>query len=141
MISGVMCPPHETGLIIGGHCLPATVIHQQSNPFLHRDGFCYEQIGAVGELSYGIAGAGNVGKYDHTVRCLKAIGIGLEFACSGPAVESEMAVFDGRHLDVAVLVMALFDEYQPKENAKHTQRAMKANALQGFWNGSLPPIG
>jgi site-specific DNA recombinase len=38
-------------------------------------------------------------------------------------------------------IMALFDEYQSKENAKHTLRAMKENALQGFWNGSLPPIG
>ena len=36
-------------------------------------------------------------------------------------------------------IMALFDEY--KENAKHTLRAMKENARQGFWNGSLPPIG
>ena len=38
-------------------------------------------------------------------------------------------------------IMALFDEYRSKENAKHTLRAMKENARQGFWNGSLPPIG
>ncbi len=38
-------------------------------------------------------------------------------------------------------IMALFDEYQSKENAKHTLRAMKENARQGFWNGSLAPIG
>src|SRR5579864_9162147 len=38
-------------------------------------------------------------------------------------------------------IMALFDEYQSKENAKHTLRAMKENARQGFWNGSLPPYG
>jgi site-specific DNA recombinase len=38
-------------------------------------------------------------------------------------------------------IMALFDEYQSKENAKHTLRAMKENARQGFWNGSLPPVG
>src|SRR4030081_2517968 len=38
-------------------------------------------------------------------------------------------------------IMALFDEYQSKENAKHTLRAMKENARHGFWNGSLPPIG
>ena len=30
-------------------------------------------------------------------------------------------------------IMALFDEYQSKENAKHTLRAMKENARQGFW--------
>ena len=34
-----------------------------------------------------------------------------------------------------------FAEYQSKENAKHTLRAMKENARQGFWNGPLPPIG
>ena len=38
-------------------------------------------------------------------------------------------------------IMALFDEYQSKENAKHTLRAMKENARQGFWNGAFRPIG
>ena len=38
-------------------------------------------------------------------------------------------------------MMALFDEYQSKENAKHTLRAMQENARQGFWNGARPPIG
>ncbi len=38
-------------------------------------------------------------------------------------------------------VIALFDEYQSKENAKHTLRSMKENARQGFWNGSRPPFG
>ncbi len=38
-------------------------------------------------------------------------------------------------------IMALFDEYQSKENAKHVMRALKENARQGFWYGSLPPIG
>ena len=38
-------------------------------------------------------------------------------------------------------IMALFDEYQSKENAKHTLRAMNENARQGFWNGSRPPFG
>ncbi len=38
-------------------------------------------------------------------------------------------------------MMALFDEYQSKENGKHTLRAMKENARQGFWNGARPPIG
>lgn len=38
-------------------------------------------------------------------------------------------------------VFALFDEYQSKENVKHTLRAMQENARQGFWNGSRPPYG
>ena len=38
-------------------------------------------------------------------------------------------------------VIALFDEYQSKENAKHVLRSMKENARQGYWNGSKPPFG
>ncbi|MGY8664199.1 recombinase family protein [Bradyrhizobium sp. UFLA05-109] len=38
-------------------------------------------------------------------------------------------------------VIALFDEYQSKENAKHAIRNMKANAQHGFWNGSPVPLG
>ena len=38
-------------------------------------------------------------------------------------------------------IMALFDEYQSKENAKHVMCALKENARQGFWNDALPPIG
>ncbi|WP_063830811.1 MULTISPECIES: recombinase family protein [Bradyrhizobium] len=38
-------------------------------------------------------------------------------------------------------VIALFDEYQSKENAKHVIRNMKANAQHGFWNGSPVPLG
>ncbi len=38
-------------------------------------------------------------------------------------------------------VIALFDEYQSKENAKHVLRAMKENARQGFWNGARTPFG
>ena len=38
-------------------------------------------------------------------------------------------------------VIALFDEYQSRENAKHVLRAMKENARQGFWNGARPPFG
>ncbi|MBA9061531.1 DNA invertase Pin-like site-specific DNA recombinase [Methylobacterium fujisawaense] len=38
-------------------------------------------------------------------------------------------------------VIALFDEYQSKENAKHVLRAMKENARQGFYNGAPVPLG
>jgi site-specific DNA recombinase len=38
-------------------------------------------------------------------------------------------------------IMGLFDEYQSKENAKYTLRAMRENARQGYWNGSRPPFG
>ena len=35
----------------------------------------------------------------------------------------------------------IFDEYQSKENSKHTLRAMKENTRQGYFNGSRPPFG
>src|SRR5262245_16998080 len=38
-------------------------------------------------------------------------------------------------------VIALFDEYQSRENAKHVIRSMKENARQGFWNGATDPLG
>ena len=38
-------------------------------------------------------------------------------------------------------VIALFDEYQSRETAKHVLRAMKENARQGFYNGSPVPPG
>jgi site-specific DNA recombinase len=38
-------------------------------------------------------------------------------------------------------VIALFDEYRSRENAKHVLRAMKENAQQGFYNGSSLPLG
>ena len=38
-------------------------------------------------------------------------------------------------------VIALFDEYQSRENGKHVLRAMKENARQGFYNGSPVPLG
>src|SRR5208282_4690210 len=33
------------------------------------------------------------------------------------------------------------DEYQSKENSKHTHRAMLENARQGYWNGASAPFG
>ncbi len=38
-------------------------------------------------------------------------------------------------------ILVSFDAYQSRENGKHTARAMKENARQGFWNGSHPPFG
>ena len=38
-------------------------------------------------------------------------------------------------------LFSVFDEYQSKENGKHTLRAMNENARQGFFNGSRPPFG
>ncbi len=38
-------------------------------------------------------------------------------------------------------IISFFDEYQSKENAKHTLRAMRENARQGYFNGARPPFG
>ena len=43
--------------------------------------------------------------------------------------------------EMARKMFSIFDEYQSKENSKHTLRAMKENARQGFYNGSRAPYG
>ena len=43
--------------------------------------------------------------------------------------------------EMARKIFNVFDEYQSRENGKHTLRAMKENARQGFFNGSNPPYG
>jgi site-specific DNA recombinase len=43
--------------------------------------------------------------------------------------------------EMASKLFSLFDEYASQENAKHTLRAMKENARQGYWNGSHAPFG
>lgn len=43
--------------------------------------------------------------------------------------------------ELALSMVALFDEYHSKENAKHVRRTMIANAKAGNWNGQTPPIG
>lgn len=43
--------------------------------------------------------------------------------------------------DLARRVVGLLDEHTSKETAKHTLRSMQENARQGYWNGSVPPLG
>ena len=43
--------------------------------------------------------------------------------------------------EMARKIFSIFDEYQSKENSKHTLRAMKENTRQGYFNGSRPPFG
>lgn len=43
--------------------------------------------------------------------------------------------------EMARRIFSVFDEYQSKENAKHTLRALKENARRGYHNGSAPPLG
>lgn len=38
-------------------------------------------------------------------------------------------------------ILAMFDEYQSLETAKHVRRSLHENALQGFWNGGVTPFG
>ncbi|TXI44188.1 recombinase family protein [Methylophilus sp.] len=38
-------------------------------------------------------------------------------------------------------IITLFDEHQSRETSKHTSRAMRENARQGYFNGSKPPYG
>jgi len=50
-------------------------------------------------------------------------------------------VGEGATGDLVRSILSKFDEYQSAENAKHVRRSMLANAKQGFWNGSRPPLG
>ncbi len=43
--------------------------------------------------------------------------------------------------ELAVGMLALFDEYHSAENSKHVRRTMLANAAKGYWNGQTPPFG
>ena len=43
--------------------------------------------------------------------------------------------------DMAVAMLAIFDEYHSAENGKHVRRTMIANAVKGYWNGQTPPLG
>jgi site-specific DNA recombinase len=50
-------------------------------------------------------------------------------------------VGEGPTGDLVRSILSKFDEYQSAETAKHVRRSMVANAKQGFWNGSRPPLG
>ncbi len=49
-------------------------------------------------------------------------------------------VGEGATGDLVRSILSKFDEYQSAETAKHVRRSMVANARQGFWNGSRPPM-
>lgn len=56
-------------------------------------------------------------------------------------IESGASATDDPSGEMARRIFSLFDEYQSKENSKHTLRAMKKNARQGYFNGSRTPYG
>ena len=67
------------------------------------------------------------------IRKLRKVGIGL--------VSMTQDFQDDPTGNLIRQILGSFDEYQSRENAKHTLRAMQENARQGFWNGSQPPYG
>lgn len=69
----------------------------------------------------------------HYERLLKKVGVKV--------ISITQQTGDDAAGEMASKLFSLFDEYQSKENAKHTQRAMQENARQGYWNGSVPPFG
>ncbi len=72
-------------------------------------------------------------KFEYYVRKLAKNGVKL--------VSITQAVSDDPMGNMIRQIMGLFDEYQSRENGKHTLRAMQENARQGFWNGARPPLG
>jgi DNA invertase Pin-like site-specific DNA recombinase len=61
--------------------------------------------------------------------------------CGVKVVSITQQTSDDSAGEMARRIFSMFDEYQSKENGKHTLRAMKENARQGFFNGSRPPLG
>src|SRR5215216_1611952 len=100
-LRGLPCNPL---LFSGSHYLPLAGIDLSLPPILERRGFGDEQIGIFCELGEGIAGASIPGEYNHPVRRLKAIRVGLVFAGCGTFMEIEMGVLDSQHFNVRVLV-------------------------------------
>ncbi|MGB3739101.1 MAG: recombinase family protein [Pontixanthobacter sp.] len=43
--------------------------------------------------------------------------------------------------ELALSMVAIFDEYHSAENAKHVKRTMLENARRGYWNGQTPSLG
>lgn len=68
------------------------------------------------------------------IRRLRKVGVDLV------SVTQDIAGQDGAR-EMYRQVTAVFDAHLSRENAKHTHRAMRENARQGFWNGSRPPFG
>ena len=56
-------------------------------------------------------------------------------------VSTTQDVGEGATGDLVRSILSKFDEYQSAETAKHVRRSMIANARDGFWNGSIPPLG
>lgn len=62
--------------------------------------------------------------------------------CAGVRIISITQDFgDDPASEMALGMLALFDEYHSAENAKHVKRSMAANAANGYWNGQKPPFG
>ena len=115
--------PHDTGLLGRTHGCPATIIGHLLHPALARRSFRNEQIGTFCKFCNGIAGAGIPGKDNHAIRRFETIGIGLVLASSRTFMEIEMAVFDGRHLDIRVLVNHTRANIMTEEHLVYRQRA------------------
>src|SRR5215467_11035068 len=96
--------PLRASLLLRSHLLPAAAFDHSLHPILERRSFGDEQIGAFRKFSDGIAGAGIPRKHNHSPRRFKAIGIGLVLAGSRAFMKIKVSVFDGRHLDVRVLI-------------------------------------
>lgn len=71
--------------------------------------------------------------YAFAKRGLKKADIGLQ-SISQPLSDDATG-------NLVEVILTAVDAHHSEENAKHTSRAMKENARQGFWNGSRAPFG
>src|SRR5262245_39544421 len=95
---------HNAFLLGGGHRLPPTVVDHHLLSIFARRRLGDEQVSTFCKFGDGITWTRVPRKHDQTSRRLKTIRKGLVLTRSRAFMESKMAVFNRRHLDVLILV-------------------------------------
>ena len=114
--------------------MPATVIDHILHPnfkfFRCRD----EQIRAFRKFSEGLVRASISREHDHPVGRFKTIGIGLVLAGIRAFMEIKMVVFDGRHLDVHILVNHSDADVMTEQHLRYRHRGAHRKTID------IPPV-
>ena len=75
----------------------------------------------------------NGAEMELTIRSLRKVGVEV--------VSITQPTGDDPSQELMRQIIGIFDEYTSRENGKNVTRAMRESAKQGFWNGSMPPLG
>ena len=75
----------------------------------------------------------NGAEMELTIRSLRKLGVEV--------VSVTQPTGDDPSQELMRQIIGIFDEYTSKENGKNVSRSMRESAKQGFWTGSMPPLG